>query len=123
MHSVLPWILFAVLVASLLHFNHDLVLSTVGPFLLNDFSSPFFLSIISFPLYLCAGADIAMSQEFLELGVSAGAVFAFMTASPGVNFTTFVVYKQAFDFRTAVLITVFPIIIITALGMLFNIFF
>ncbi len=116
----LPWIIFAVLIASLMHFNHDFVLEKAGVLLQNELASPLFLSIIAFPLYLCAGADVAMSAEFLDLGVALGSVLAFMTASPGVNFTTLVVYKQAFDLRVALVLTVFPVLIITLLGVIFN---
>ncbi|NQY80560.1 MAG: permease [Candidatus Caenarcaniphilales bacterium] len=116
----LPWIIFAVLVASLMHFNHDFVLTNAGALLQNELVSPFFMSLIAFPLYLCAGADVAMSAEFLDLGVALGSVLAFMTASPGVNFTTLVVYKQAFDIRVAVALTVFPVLVISFLGVVFN---
>ena len=116
----LPWIIFAVLVASLMHFNHDFVLAKTGELLQNELISPFFLSLIAFPLYLCAGADVAMSAEFLDLGIALGSVLAFMTASPGVNFTTLVVYKQAFDLRVAIALTVFPVVVISLLGLIFN---
>lgn len=118
-----PWITFAVFIASLMHFNHEFILAKAGTLLQNEFISPFFMSLIAFPLYLCAGADVAMSAEFLDLGVALGSVLAFMTASPGVNFTTLVVYKQAFSLRVALALTVFPVLVISLLGIVYNLLF
>ena len=120
MKQFLPWILFAILIATLLHFNHALLINYLGDLIMNDFLSPLIFSVISFPLYLCAGADIAMSKEFLDLGVALGSVLAFMTASPGVNLTTFMIYKQAFNFKFAVLFSLVPVFVITTLAILFN---
>ena len=111
----LPWILLSVSLASLLHFNYE-SLTAFQSVLTNKYLSPWIFSLIAFPFYFCAGADIPMSQEFLNMGVPIGAVLAFMTASPSVNLTTVFVYKQAFGFKAAIYLTVISVVVIALLS-------
>jgi uncharacterized membrane protein YraQ (UPF0718 family) len=111
----LPWILLSVALASLLHFNYE-SLTVFQAVLTNKYLSPWIFSLIAFPFYFCAGADIPMSQEFLKMGVPLGAVLAFMTASPSVNLTTVFVYKQAFGFKAAIYLTVISVVVIALLS-------
>ncbi|MEB3316471.1 MAG: permease [Candidatus Melainabacteria bacterium] len=111
----LPWILLSVALASLLHFNYE-SLTAFQSVLTNKYLSPWIFSLIAFPFYFCAGADIPMSQEFLNMGVPIGAVLAFMTASPSVNLTTVFVYKQAFGLKAAIYLTVISVVVIALLS-------
>ena len=111
----LPWILLSVSLASLLHFNYE-SLTTFQALVTNKYLSPWIFSLIAFPFYFCAGADIPMSQEFLNMGVPIGAVLAFMTASPSVNLTTVFVYKQAFGLKAAIYLTVISVLVIALLS-------
>ncbi len=111
----LPWILLSVTLASLLHFNYE-SLTAFQSVITNKYLSPWIFSLIAFPFYFCAGADIPMSQEFLNMGVPVGAVLAFMTASPSVNLTTVFVYKQAFGFKAAIYLTVISVVVIALLS-------
>ena len=111
----LPWILLSVALASLLHFNYE-SLTAFQSVIMNKYLSPWIFSLIAFPFYFCAGADIPMSQEFLNMGVPIGAVLAFMTASPSVNLTTVFVYKQAFGLKAAIYLTVISVVVIALLS-------
>ena len=111
----LPWILLSVALASLLHFNYE-SLTAFQSVIMNKYLSPWIFSLIAFPFYFCAGADIPMSQEFLNMGVPIGAVLAFMTASPSVNLTTVFVYKQAFGLKAAIYLTVISVVVIALLA-------
>jgi uncharacterized membrane protein YraQ (UPF0718 family) len=111
----LPWILLSVALASLLHFNYE-SLTAFQAVLTNKYLAPWIFSLIAFPFYFCAGADIPMSQEFLNMGVPIGAVLAFMTASPSVNLTTVFVYKQAFGLKAAIYLTVISVVVIALLS-------
>ena len=111
----LPWVLLSVALASLLHFNYE-SLTAFQAVITNKYLSPWIFSLIAFPFYFCAGADIPMSQEFLNMGVPVGAVLAFMTASPSVNLTTVFVYKQAFGFKAAIYLTVISVVLIALLA-------
>jgi uncharacterized membrane protein YraQ (UPF0718 family) len=113
----LPWILVSVALASLLHFNYE-SLTAFQAVITNRYLAPWIFSLIAFPFYFCAGADIPMSQEFLNMGVPVGAVLAFMTASPSVNLTTVFVYKQAFGFKAAIYLTVISVVVIALLSVL-----
>jgi uncharacterized membrane protein YraQ (UPF0718 family) len=111
----LPWILLSVALASLLHFNYE-SLTAFQSVITNKYLSPWIFSLIAFPFYFCAGADIPMSQEFLNMGVPVGAVLAFMTASPSVNLTTVFVYKQAFGLKAAIYLTLISVVVIALLS-------
>ena len=111
----LPWILLSVALASLLHFNYE-SLTTFQAVVTNKYLAPWIFSLIAFPFYFCAGADIPMSQEFLNMGVPIGSVLAFMTASPSVNLTTVFVYKQAFGLKAAIYLTVISVLVIALLS-------
>ena len=111
----LPWILLSVALASLLHFNYE-SLTAFQSVIMNKYLSPWIFSLVAFPFYFCAGADIPMSQEFLNMGVPTGAVLAFMTASPSVNLTTVFVYKQAFGLKVAIYLTVISVVVIALLS-------
>ncbi|MBT6843312.1 MAG: hypothetical protein HOA17_05880 [Candidatus Melainabacteria bacterium] len=115
--SFLPWIIFAILVASYISSISDSA-SLIN--FVNSFDNPLIstalASVIAFPFYFCAGADIPISQEFLKLGVPIGTIISFMLASPGVNFTSFVVYRKAVGFKQALVLTLASIVAATCIG-------
>ena len=113
----LPWILLSVALASLLHFNYE-SLSAFQSVITSKYLAPWVFSLIAFPFYFCAGADIPIIQEFLNKGVPIGAVLAFMTASPSVNLTTVFVYKQAFGLKAAIYLTIISVVVIALLSIL-----
>lgn len=111
----LPWIFCSALVASILHFNAELLIKLNG-YILNQYISPWILSIAAFPFYFCAGADIPISKELLNMGVPLGAILSFMTASPSINLTTLLVYKQALNWKASLSLTLSSLVVISLLG-------
>ena len=125
--SFLPWIFFAVLIASYLDstFNHGddnllEVLKVLSNNWLSAFVGPMISSLIAFPFYFCAGADIPISQELLAWGIPTGTVISFMLASPGLNLTSFVVYRQSIGFRKALLLSLTSFVAASLIGMIIN---
>ena len=113
-----PWIIFSAFIASLIHFRPQ-SLNVFGTLIYDQYLAAPLLSAISFPFYLCAGSDIPLSKEFLALGIPVSAILSFMTASPSVNLTTLVVYKQALGLKAAIYITLVSIFVISSLSLFF----
>ena len=127
--SFLPWLLFAILLASYLHqwvsnpFNGPLMeylnIATNNSYITLALS-PFFTSIIGFPFYFCAGADVPISSELLNIGVPLGSIISFMSAAPGVNLTSFVVYQKCIGIKKAIMLTLVSFIVSGLIGLVIN---
>ncbi len=119
--NFLPWILLAIAIASLLESqSSDLKLINLILQADNHFISPFIASVIAFPFYFCAGADIPISQELFKIGVPLGTIISFMLASPGVNLTSLMVYKQAIGWKQAWVLILVSIVSAAGIGVLVN---
>ncbi len=116
--SFLPWILFAIILAALMHEYLDInsiVYKTIEPFKDNAFSAiP--MSVIGFPFYFCAGADVPLAQEFTNLMIPFGSIMTFMLAAPGVNLTSLIVYKKAAGIKASVVYILASVFVISVLG-------
>lgn len=119
--NFLPWIIIAVLLASVLSTfsSSSFLLESIGKYG-NPFISPLLASLVGFPFYFCAGADIPLSRELINMGVPLGTIISFMLASPGVNFTSLVVYKQAIGFKQAMVLISVSILSATLIGLVIN---
>lgn len=117
--SFLPWILLAIAVASLVSAqSSDTKLINIILQSNNNIISTLIASVIAFPFYFCAGSDIPISQELLKIGVPLGTIISFMLASPGVNFTSLMVYKQAIGWKQAWILIVVSILSAAGIGAL-----
>ena len=120
--SFLPWIILAVVIATLMHKLLSFDSESLATLLISsDLYSPFLASLVGFPFYFCAGADVPISAEFVQNGVSIGTLISFMLASPGVNLTSLLVYKQAIGMQKALLLIFVSIFVSTVLGIIINI--
>lgn len=128
--SFAPWLLFAILVASIFHgYFGDISESLANEFQLLDpnssistFGAPVIATLVGFPFYFCAGTDVPISKELMLAGISSGTIISFMTASPGINFTSFIVYKQCVGVKKAMIFTAASILVVALLGITLNIF-
>lgn len=138
--SFLPWILVAILIASFFNTAFNALMNsslngnqgTVSNTLMQSLNflqintwfgvyiTPLIASVIGFPFYFCAGADVPISQELLAIGVPLGTIISFMLASPGVNLTSLLVYKQCVGFGKAVILTVVSIVVAALTGVFIN---
>lgn len=118
----LPWILLAAFIATYFHFNFGALseLALISNLQNTKLLGPLLASIIGFPFYFCAGADVPISRELLMNGVPLGTVLAFMTVSPGINFTSFVVYKQCIGFKKALILTLTAMLSASLIASLIN---
>lgn len=115
--SFLPWILLAVAVASLVSTqNSDHKLINIILQSDNIIISPLLAAVITFPFYFCAGADVPISQELLKAGVPLGTILSLMLASPGVNFTSLMVYKQAIGWKQAWILIAASVVCAAGIG-------
>jgi uncharacterized membrane protein YraQ (UPF0718 family) len=118
----LPWILLAILLA--LGFEYFFGANVVAKEILSnktfDFASPIIASVIGFPFYFCAGADIPLSAEFLKLGVATGSVISFMLTAPGVNLTSLLVYQKAIGWKKAWIVILASIFCASVIGIFIN---
>jgi uncharacterized membrane protein YraQ (UPF0718 family) len=118
----LPWILLAILLA--LGFEYFFGANVVAKEILSnktfDFASPIIASVIGFPFYFCAGADIPLSAEFLKLGVATGSVISFMLTAPGVNLTSLLVYQKAIGWKKAWIVILASIFCASVIGIYIN---
>lgn len=117
-----PWLIFATLIAAIFHDNFASFSSSqiIQDLNQSQVLGPSLFSIIGFPFYFCAGADIPISRELLQAGVSLGAIITFMTASPGINLTSLLVYKQCIGIGKALIYTLVSIIVAIVLGVAVN---
>jgi uncharacterized protein len=119
--NFLPWILLAVVIATLMNHYLNWDPDSISGFLLtNKFISALIASLIGFPFYFCAGADVPISAEFLNRSVSLGTVISFMLASPGVNLTSLLVYQKAIGLQKAILLILVSIFVASILGYIIN---
>jgi hypothetical protein len=119
----LPWIIVAVIIAALVdHYisSNDLIKSVLlDPTL--AILSPFLASLVGFPFYFCAGADVPLSREFAEIGLPLGTIISFMLASPGINATSLLVYQKAIGLKQASLVILASILCSSIIGIILNI--
>lgn len=83
----------------------------------------FVILLFAIPLYTCATASLPIAAAFMLQGMSAGAVFIFLTAGPATSAVTMsVVYKMLG--RTSLIVYVLTIAILSLLfGFAFDTFF
>lgn len=89
----------------------------------NQILTYFVILIFAIPLYTCATASLPIAAAFMLQGMSAGAVFIFLTAGPATSAVTMsVVYKMLG--RTSLIVYVSTIAILSLLfGFLFDLVF
>lgn len=114
-----PWVIAAVLIGTIISFylNPESVIKIAG---IENILSPFILSLCGFPFYFCAGSDLPISKVLLEKGASLGSVIAFMTASPGINFTTFLIYQKWLGFKKAIVYLFISVVVCGTMGLIVN---
>ncbi|OGI12954.1 MAG: hypothetical protein A3I68_01315 [Candidatus Melainabacteria bacterium RIFCSPLOWO2_02_FULL_35_15] len=114
-----PWVLLSIIIAASisLFLKPDYVAEFAGA---GNILSPFLLSVSGFPFYFCGGSDIPISKALLEKGASLGSVLAFMTASPGVNLTSFLVYQKWLGAKNAVIYLTISFLVCGFLGLIIN---
>ncbi len=112
-----PWIILAVVIASLLHETNLSALFLEGN---HKILFPIIGSLIGFPFYFCAGADVPLSQELLRMNVGVGTIISFMLAAPGTNLTSLFVYKQIIGWKHSIWLFVISLITSSLLGVLIN---
>jgi uncharacterized membrane protein YraQ (UPF0718 family) len=124
--SFLPWIALAIFLAALMHeYVGDGTCCCYKNWLVpfkESFFSPFIMSVVGFPFYFCAGADVPLAKEFMALGLPFGSILTFMLAAPGINLTSLLVYKKACGFKAAFVYLFMSILVISILGVLINLF-
>ena len=115
-----PWVLAAVFIATViaLYLKPEAVISFAG---VKNLTSSFLLSICGFPFYFCAGSDIPISKALLSKGASIGSVLSFMTASPGVNLTSLLVYWKWIGLKSSIIYLIISFLVCGILGLLVNI--
>lgn len=114
-----PWVLAAIFLAAIIgrFLSPIYVVSFAGA---GNFFAPFLFSIIGFPFYFCAGADVPIAKALLEKGAGVGNILAFMTAAPGVNLTSFLIYQRWLGLKSAIQYLVISALICGILGLLVN---
>ena len=116
-----PWVLAAVFLGTIisLYISPKDIVKFAG---IRNITSPFILLLSGFPFYFCAGSDIPISKTLLEKDASLGSVLAFMTASPGVNFTSLIIYQKWLGVRNALVYLFVSVLVCGVMGMVVNIF-
>ncbi len=114
-----PWVLISIIIATSISLllKPDYVIAFAGN---KNILSPFLLSIAGFPFYFCGGSDIPISKILLEKGAGLGSVLAFMTASPGVNLTSFLVYQKWLGVKNAFIYLTISLLVCGVLGLIAN---
>lgn len=117
-----PWLLLAVLIASIFHSQFETLSTNPLVAKLNSSSmlGPWVFSAIGFPFYFCAGTDVPISRELLQGGVLLGSVISLMTAAPGVNLTSLLVYKQCVGLKKAIIFTLVSFATAALIGIIVN---
>ena len=115
-----PWVLVAIVIASgiSIFLKPENIISFAG---IKNTTSSFLLAISGLPFYFCAGSDIPISKALLEKGASLGSVLSFMTASPGVNLTSFFVYQKWLGLKNAFIYLAISTLTCGILGLVLNI--
>jgi len=114
-----PWILAAIFIASViaLFLKVEDVTNFAG---VKNILSPLFLSLSGFPFYFCGGSDVPISKALLSKGASLGSVLSFMTASPGVNLTSFLVYQKWLGLKDSIIYLLISFLIASLMGLVVN---
>src|SRR3990167_6843800 len=115
-----PWVIAAIIIGSVISLclSPEDIVKFAG---IKKMLSPFLLSLCGFPFYFCAGADIPISKALLEKGASIGSVISFMTASPGINLTSFFIYKKWLGLKNTVVYLLISFLVCGFLGLIINI--
>ena len=115
-----PWVLAALFMATViaLYLKVEDVIGFAG---VKNLASSFLLSLAGFPFYFCAGSDIPISKALLSKGASIGSVLSFMTASPGINLTSFLIYWKWIGFKNSLVYLAISFLVCGILGLLVNI--
>lgn len=114
-----PWVLAAIFIATImsLYLKPVDVVNIAG---INNTASPFLLAISGFPFYFCAGTDIPISKALLEKGASLGSILSFMTAAPGVNLTSLLIYQKWLGIKNSTIYLAISALVAGALGLGLN---
>ena len=114
-----PWVLVAVFIAAAiaLYLKPEDIMNFASS---KNITSSFLLAISGFPFYFCAGSDIPISKVLLEKGASLGSVLTFMTASSGVNLTSFFIYQKWLGVKTSVIYLTISFLVCGILGLAVN---
>ena len=114
-----PWVLAAIFLGAIisLFVSPASIVKFAG---IKNIMSPFILSLSGFSFYFCAGSDIPISKTLLEKGASLGSVLAFMTASPGVNFTSLMIYQKWLGLKNAIVYLIISVLVCGVMGMVVN---
>lgn len=114
-----PWIITAIFIATFiaLFLKPEVITSFAG---VKNFSSPFLLTLGGFPFYFCAGADIPISKALLSKGAALGSILAFMTASPGVNLTSLLVYQKWLGLKNSIIYLTISFLVCGFMGLVIN---
>lgn len=114
-----PWVLAAIFIATImsLYFKPVDVVNIAG---INNTASPFLLAVSGFPFYFCAGTDVPISKALLEKGASLGSVLSFMTAAPGVNLISLLVYQKWLGIKNSIIYLVISVLVAGVLGLGLN---
>lgn len=115
--AFLPWIFFAALVSGLLdHYSSGLTLdSHLGVYVL-----PCIASLIAFPFYFCAGADLPLTQTFAAMNLGFGTILSFMLAAPTLNLTSLLVYRRLIGSRASFVLFAILFLLSSGFGILLN---
>lgn len=76
----------------------------------------------SLPVYVCATSSTPLAAVFLMLGVTPGAVLAFLLIGPASNMTALVVQKKILGLKGTIIMTVTIIITAVVCGLLLDYF-
>jgi len=114
--KTMPWILFGILVASVIQPFLNLH-STLGT---SPFLSVVLAAFLSLPLYVCASGSTPLAAALLAGGLSPGAVMAFLIAGPATNITTYFVLSRIHNRKLALMFSGLVFIFTIVLGWLVN---
>jgi len=114
-----PWVFTAIFIASVISvaLKPEQVIKLAG---VENFFSPFIFALIGFPFYFCGGSDIPVAKALIEKGASLGSITSFMVASPGINFTSFLVYQKWLGRNRAIIYLLISAAVCGAIGLGIN---
>lgn len=96
LQSLSGWILVGVGLSALLSVSvPDGAFASVG-----NTMGLLIMSVIGFPLYVCATSSIPLALEFVHKGFSPGAAFVFLLAGPATNVVTGMIVWKELGLRT-----------------------
>lgn len=114
-----PWVLAAILVASIIgvFLKPHQVVSFAG---VHNLFAPFLFSLLGFPFYFCAGADVPIAKSLLVKGAGLGSILAFMTSAPGINLTSFLIYQRWLGLKDTITYLLISVLVCGLLGLAIN---